>query len=253
MPLFAALEFLTIARFRRGSAADLTDVAAAQAWFPAVGLLIGLALLAVDRIAMRALPPASVDVLLVVSLAVITGALHLDGLADAADGLLGGQTPERRLAIMRDTHNGSFAVVAIVSVMALKWAGLTALPDEVRVEAIVLTPCLARFAMLVAIAAFPYARPDGMGAGFRTHAPRAAMFGGGAAVLAAVALLGAGGAYGIACAAACALAIGWYATRLAGGVTGDVYGAAVEITEACVLLFLAVMAGRGWIDAWLLA
>lgn len=247
-----ALEFLTRIRVRRGAVASLKDVARAQLWFPAVGLLIGLALLGIDRLAMRALPPASVDVLLVVALAIMTGALHLDGLGDAADGLFGGGTPERRLEIMRDPHAGSFAIVAIVSVLAMKWAGFSALPSDVRVEAIVLAPCLARFAMLMTIAAFPYARAEGMGAGFREAARPAVIIGGVTALAASVALLGVGGLYVVGFATACGLGVGWYAMRLCGGVTGDIYGATVEITEALALLFIAALTGRGWIEALLL-
>jgi adenosylcobinamide-GDP ribazoletransferase len=215
--------------------------------------LLGLVLLATDRLAMRALPNSSVDVLLIVALVAMTGALHLDGLADATDGLWGGATPERRLEIMRDPHRGSFAVVAVASLLALKWAGLSGLPPDVRVEAIVLYPCLARLAMLGCIAAFPYARTDGLGAGMRERSVPALMAGGATALVAAVALFGAGGVAVVAFALVAGLAVGWYATRLLGGVTGDVYGATVEVTEAATLLFIAAVANRNWIEAWLLA
>lgn len=249
-----ALEFLTRLRVRRTPIGDMQRVARAQLWFPAVGLLIGVALLGVDRAAMRALPQPAVDVLIVVALIAVTGALHLDGLADAADGLFGGYTPERRLEIMRDVHAGTYAIVAIVSVLALKWAGLASLPPGVRLEAIVLTPCLARFAMLVAIAAFPYARAEGAGAAFRDALrPAQLVVAAATAIVAAVVLFGAGGLYVAAFAALIALAFGAFATRLAGGMTGDLYGATVEISEALLLLFVAAMAHRGWLDAWALA
>lgn len=227
-------------------------VAAAQPWFAAVGLLAGAILVGADRIAMRALPPASVDVLLVLLLVAITGALHLDGLADAADGLLGGQTRERRLEIMRDVHAGTYAVVAIVSVLALKWAGLTALPAGVRVEALLLTPCLARFSLVVA-AMLPYARAEGLGSPFRRYAwPWGIAASGATAAAASFTLFGAGGVLVLAFAAAVPLVLGWLALRAIGGVTGDVFGATVEITEALTLLLIAALAQRGWIDAALL-
>lgn len=246
-----ALEFLTRLRIRRTPIGDMMLVARSQVWFPAIGLLIGLALLAVDRLTMRALPPASVDVILVVALIAATGALHLDGLADAADGMFGGYSRERRLEIMRDVHSGTYAIVAIASVLALKWAGLNALPSNVRVEAIVLTPCLARFAMLVGVAAFPYARGEGAGSGFR-ESLLPVQFGVAAAVTLApsIIFLGWGGLYAVAFAAIVAIAIGAFARRLVGGMTGDLYGATVEISEAAVLLFIAALANRGWIEAW---
>lgn len=245
-----ALEFLTRLSVRRTPRAGLDQIAASQTWFPAIGLLIGAILAAIDWLARRALPEASVDVLLVVALALITGALHLDGLADAADGLLGGHTRERRLEIMRDVHAGTFAIVAVVSVLALKWAGLAALPRNVRVETLLLTPCLARFAMLCAVTAFPHARADGMGAAARRRAAAPALvFAALVALIAALALLGVGGLFAVAFAVAVAAAIGGVSTRMVGGMTGDLYGATVEITEAALFLFIAAVADRGWIDA----
>ena len=248
---FAALEFLTILRLRRGPTALLREVARGLVWFPAVGLLLGALLLAFDRAASRALPLPSVDVLLVVGLAVLTGALHLDGLADAADGLFGGREPGQRLEIMRDVHAGTYAIVAVVCVLALKWAGLAALPSRVRFEALLLTPCIARAAMLVTIAMFPYARPAGLGVEFKAAAlPWRAPAGMATAVVASIVLLGAGGVYLAAFACVVALAFGAFATRMADGMTGDLYGASIEITEAAVLLFIAAFAQRGWIDAF---
>jgi len=250
----AALEFLTRLRVRRTPIGEMSTVARAQAWFPAIGLLIGLALVAVDRLAMRALPETSIDVLIVIALVAVTGALHLDGLGDAADGLLGGYTPARRLEIMRDAHAGTYAVVAIVSVLALKFAGLAALPAGVRIEALLLAPCLARWALLVATVAFPYARVEGAGAGFRDAAWPWPIAGGTAiAGAATIALLGPGGLYVAVFAAGVALGVGAFATRLAGGMTGDTYGATIEIGEAALLLFVAAMANRGWLHAWVLS
>ena len=252
-PLLVAAQFLTRIPIPGARPDGTAAISGAQAWFPAAGLAIGALLVAVDRIAMRALPPLTVDVLVVVALVVITGALHLDGLADAADGLFGGRNAEERLRIMHDVHAGTFAIVAIISVLAMKWAGVIALPPAVRVEALLLFPCLARLAMLVAIAVFPYARDDGMGAGFHERAwPGQTLVGAAVALVACIVLLGAGGALAFAFAVGCGLAVGALATRMAGGMTGDVYGATVEASEALVLLFIAALAGRGWIDALLL-
>lgn len=248
-----ALEFLTRLSVRRTPRGDLDQIARSRMWFPAIGLLIGAILAGFDRLAMKALPAESVDVLLVVLLALITGGLHLDGLADAADGLFGGYTPERRLEIMRDVHAGSFAVIAIVSALALKWAGLAALPPSVRVETLLVTPCAARFAVLVGIMAFPYARIEGMGASQPGHASGAALaLGSATATVAAVLLLGIGGVYLLALAIGVALSVGLVAKRMVGGMTGDLYGATVEIAEIALLLFIAAFANRGWIAAWLL-
>jgi adenosylcobinamide-GDP ribazoletransferase len=249
----AALEFLTRIRVRKTPLGDMRAVAASQAWFPAVGLLIGAMLVGFDRLAQRVLPEPSVDVLLVVALAAITGGLHLDGLADAADGLVGGGDRERRLEIMRDVHAGSHAVVAIVCVLALKWAGLAALPRGVRTESLLLTPCLARLSMVVTAAAVPYARPNGLGVAFHDLAwPRATSVAAIAAAVSALLLFGWGGLLVTAFAAAGAISLGLIARSMVGGMTGDLYGATIEIMEALVLLFVAALAGRGWLSASLL-
>jgi adenosylcobinamide-GDP ribazoletransferase len=254
MGFLTALAFLTRLPLRPDVPHSLPDVARAQGWFPAVGLFLGALLWAFDRLALHALPEASVDVLLVVALAALSGALHLDGLADAADGLFGGQDRESRLAIMRDVHRGTYAIVAVAGVLALKWAGLIGLPADVRVEAIVLTPCLGRYGTLVATATFPYAREDGVGAGFREHAfPGALVFGTLVTLVASVLLLGAGGLLVAAFVVGCALAIGFACTRAVGGMTGDLYGATVEVTEAFALLFIASLAAHRWVEAWVLA
>jgi adenosylcobinamide-GDP ribazoletransferase len=248
-----ALAFLTRIPLPGRATYTLDDIARSQAWFATVGLVIGGLLVAIDRLAMRALPDLSVDVIVVVALVAITGALHLDGLADSADGLFGGATPERRLDIMRDVHAGTYAIVAVTSVLALKWAGLAALPSNIRVEALLLVPCLSRAAMVLAIAAFPYTREEGIGASFREHAwPAAVVVAFATTVVAGATLMGVGGLYAVVAAAGCALAIGAIAIRLVGGMTGDLYGATVEITEAATLLFIAAFANRGWIDAWVL-
>src|SRR3990172_3011497 len=109
----AALEFLTVLRVRRRDAAfDEAAFAASQAYYPLVGLLIGAiaggAWLALDW----ALPSPPAAALAVVVLAALSGGLHLDGLADSADGLFGGGDRERRLAIMRDSRTGSFGALA---------------------------------------------------------------------------------------------------------------------------------------------
>jgi len=246
----AAIAFLT--RLPVPAHPDARDIARSTAWFPAVGLLIGGLVLGIDRLAIRALPPQSVDVLLVVSLAAITGALHLDGVADSADGLFGGYTRERRLEILRDVHTGTFGTVALISVLALKWAGFAALPREIRVEAILLAPCLARFAILPQMAVFPYARTEGVASGYRELALPAMLTGGATALIASVILLGLGGLYAVVFATLCSLAIGAVATKMLGGVTGDIFGATVEISEALLLLFLAALANRDWIEAVLL-
>ena len=155
-----AISFLTILPV---APRDVGHMGSARAYFPLVGLALGGILAGLDFAARQALPAPVVGALLVVALLVLTRAIHTEGFLDCCDGLFGGYSPARRLEILRDTRVGAFAVVGGVSLLLLKWALLTAAPDEVRVGLLVIFPCLSRLGMLSTMAAFPYAREQGMG------------------------------------------------------------------------------------------
>lgn len=165
---------------------------------------------------------------------VLTGAMHEDGLADAADGLWGGWTRERRLEIMKDSRIGSYGVLAIVLVTGLRWSALATLGPAL-LTALPGAALLSRGAMVVVMAALPNAREDGLSRGIgRPGAGTAAL-----AVLiaggAALALCG-GAAIALALAAAGAgLACALIARARIGGQTGDILGATQQICETAVL------------------
>ena len=200
------------------------------------------------------------SVLLVVILVVLTRALHLDGFMDSCDALLGGFDRERRLAILRDPNVGAFAVIGVVCLLLIKVLaiaelppailvppGIAVLPPEgwsVRIPMLLLFPCLSRWAVLLTMELYPYVRSNGIGTAF---------FGGGQGrfrwqlilgfaftIVISVALAGMVGIVLLAAASAVAWGIAAWATRLLGGVTGDIYGAVNELTEVVVLL-LALM------------
>ena len=125
--------------------------APARAYFPLVGLGLGGLLAGLDLAASQVLPPAVVGALLVAALLVLTRALHTEGFLDSCDGLLGGHDRESRLAILRDSHVGAFAVVGGVSLLLLKWTLLVGIPETERIGLLVLFPCLSRFAMVAAM------------------------------------------------------------------------------------------------------
>lgn len=253
MAVLTAFEFLTALRFRRPPILEPQRLARSQPFFPLVGLALGLILVGLDRAFLKVLAEPAVDWVLVVGLVLLTGGLHLEGLADACDGLFGGHTREQRLEIMRDPRIGAYGAIALLSVLALKWAGLASLPPAVRVEGLLLAPCLSRWALLPAMAAFPYAREEGLGRAFHPSAGWAALtLGGVTALTAAAALLGWAGPVLAVATAATALLLGLYATVRLGGLTGDVYGALVEAGEVATLLLIAAGARRGWIEPLLL-
>ncbi|MBI4300900.1 MAG: adenosylcobinamide-GDP ribazoletransferase [Chloroflexi bacterium] len=241
---FTALQFLTVAPplIRRQLAAE--DLAASRAFFPLVGLLIGLLLAGIDAGLRLVLPLLAVDAILVVSLLVVTGALHMDGLMDACDGVFASGGPERRLAIMRDPHAGSFAVAGALSVLLLKLAALHGLPEGSRLAGLAVMPALSRWAMVIGIALFPYARHEGKGAPFQHRAPllhlllatiiTAAIAGG---------FLGWRGLIVMAIVGGIAWLMGRYFLGRLGGLTGDTYGAINEATEVVAMLGVVAFVG----------
>jgi len=253
--LLAAVRFLTVVPVPFGRAASRESVGRSLAWFPLVGLGLGLALVGIDQGLERVLPDAPRAWLVVLALAALSGGMHLDGLADSADGLLGagGRSPEERLAIMRDARVGAYGALALIDVLFLKWSALVSLPHDLRAEALLLAPCLGRATIAFGAWAFPYARPAGLGLAVHQASGRTALVVAGAVALAAAgALLGCGGLVIAVAVMATALAIGAWAARRLGGVTGDVHGALVEVSEAVTLVLIAAGAQRGWLEPLLL-
>jgi adenosylcobinamide-GDP ribazoletransferase len=236
LPL-VALELLTVLRLRPARLVEPRLFGRAQAFFPAVGLLLGGAATVADSVAHPALGAGVSGWLVVALLLLLTGGLHADGLADSFDGLFLAGGPERRLEVMRDARIGAFGAAGLFVTLGLKAAAIAALPPAHRAAALVLGPCLSRWAAVVAMAAFPYARPAGLGEAFHAAAwPWAAPFAGVTALAAAAALLGPIGAGAAVMAGALGLALGsWVSSRL-GGLSGDSYGAVIELVEVAVVL-----------------
>ena len=138
-------------------------------WFPLVGLAIGAMLAALDRSLALFFPEQIVALLLVAALAVVSGALHLDGLADVFDGFGARGGRERFLAVMKDSGTGAIGVVALVLGLLLKYQALLHLPAKIRCG-IMIFPAAARFAQVLLTARSLRARDDGLGATFATGA-----------------------------------------------------------------------------------
>ncbi|MGH2588616.1 MAG: adenosylcobinamide-GDP ribazoletransferase [Dehalococcoidia bacterium] len=244
-----ALEFLTILRFRRSVTYNPAGIGGSLAWFPLVGLLIGGLLVAVDAAGSWLFPVYLIPALVIAANAVITGALHLDGLADTADGLFGGHTPERRLEIMRDSRTGTFGVVAVVLVLLLSYASLLSMTDVSRRAILLVAPVISRMMMVVAILRFPYARPSGLGRAFKDNPPHGWLVTLGVLVL-AVSLVGVVWFWVLLSIAGLGLVLlaGWFVSRRLGGLTGDVYGAAGVLIEVALFLVVATDTEHPWVD-----
>jgi adenosylcobinamide-GDP ribazoletransferase len=212
----------------------------ALAWFPVVGALLGLLLAAAD-LALRAVDASALvnSVALVVLLLLLSGALHADGLMDTCDAAFVPASPARRLEILHDPHVGAFGVVGLVAVILLKVAAVEALPTSLRSVSLILGPTLGRWAIVLAAAWFPSARPDGSGVLVQRAASARRVL---LATLVAVAVSGHLWPIGPALALVAALGtwlLGRWLSGLLTGLTGDCYGAICEVTEALVWLVIA--------------
>ena len=229
-----AISFLTIFPLTPGGVAQMGP---ARAYFPIVGLLLGGVLAGLDLAAGESLPAPVVGALLVVALLVLTRAIHTEGFLDSCDGLFGGYSREKRLDILRDTHVGAFAVIGCAALLLLKWTLLTGISGDIRVGLLIVFPCLSRFGMLTAMAAFTYVREEGLGTSFQAGTNRLQIaFGLATAAVAAGVLLGIAGLVLLGAVIGVSLGLGRWISGMLGGMTGDTYGAVNELAEVTVLL-----------------
>jgi adenosylcobinamide-GDP ribazoletransferase len=239
--LVAALRFLTIVPVPGRWGTAEADLVRSVPWFPVVGLLLGAVAAGVAWGLSVVAPPLVTAALLIVLLLGFSGCLHMDGLADTADGFLSSRKRERILEIMRDSHTGAMGVIAIACVLLLKFASLASLPAAALWPAVLLMPLAGRSAMVLHMALLPYAREDGLGAIFYRRGRRATAVWA-AVVLAAVAwgVLGWRGAIVWAACIAVTLLFSAYAYRKIGGATGDTCGAVCELVETIPALLLTL-------------
>ncbi len=259
MSFFAALRFLTIIPTPVSTDDGLSNptrvavpnsvpipanewaaqVGQAIAYFPVVGLIIGIILVLLYYMLHSVWPIQVVSILIVAALVIITGAHHLDGLIDSCDGMVPGKTREERLAIMSDTRVGAFGLTGACLILLIKYAALSA----ALTPALLITfPVLSRWALTGAMLIFPPAKTSGAGFAVKSHAGWP-----GYAVATLIALLISvllnglvTGTVLIACLLVLVCCSGLIFSRLYGGLSGDSYGALVEIGEALTLL-LSIM------------
>lgn len=214
---------------------------AAWAWPLAGAVLAALAALA-GAVALALGMPAPVAALMALGALVMAGGgLHEDGLADSADGLWGGWTPERRLEIMRDSRIGSYGVIALVLSLGLRAVALTLIfagGALAGAAALVSAAMVSRAAMAGVMAALPPARADGLAQAQGRPPWATVLLAAALAVAVAVVLAGVPGIIAVAAASLAALAVAWLARAKIGGQTGDILGAAQQAAEIAALLCL---------------
>jgi adenosylcobinamide-GDP ribazoletransferase len=232
----AAFAFLTRLPVWRGPLRD-GDLGRSVSFFPLVGLVLGFALTGLAAALAGAVAPWLVAVLLATLLAGLTGGLHLDGFADVFDALGGGRGDRARmLEIMRDSRIGAQGAAALTLMLIAKVAALAQAVERRDLLALLAFPTIARWLAALLIVLFPYVRAEGLGRAFSGEAGRIQA---GVASGIAVVVIGVLGVPLILPAlgtAVVVLAFAFWLYRRLGGLTGDVYGAAIELGEVVMLL-----------------
>lgn len=242
---FTAFQFLTIIPLPFKVSYQEGDMGRSMRWFPLVGLTLGIMLAALHYCFILILPEQIVALLLIAALAIVTGALHLDGLADVFDGFGARGGRERFLAVMKDSTTGAIGAVAVFIGLALKYQAVVHLPAAMKYGGILFFPAAARYAQLLITVGSDRARDDGLGACFISTAGIKEVLTATATLLAAAFFLL--GVTGIICVLVVA-AFAWlsrsYFHRRLGGVTGDIIGCSSELAEILTLLTIIVCGNR---------
>lgn len=243
--LVASVSFLTRVPVRARVTNDGDDLVRSMAWFPFVGLLVGAAVGAVAQLLALVVTPVLGSVLAVIVGVLLTGALHVDALADTCDAL-GARSRERALEVMRESTLGTYGVVAIVLDLLVRVGALDILVEHHAAMAYAaLAGVLSRLAPVVLAGSLEYARiGPGVGRAF-TRVPRhrvliALAFALGLALI----LKGVRGALVLVVVLVLCGVFGAFYRRWLGGVTGDTLGATCEISEVLVLVMGVAFVGH---------
>jgi adenosylcobinamide-GDP ribazoletransferase len=239
--LRTATAFLTRLPVPQPQAAMPPNFVRAQRMFPLVGAGIG-AVVGLVMLGMRVsgLPDFAAAALALGAGALLTGALHEDGLADVADGFGGGRDPAAKLEIMRDSRLGTYGALTLMVSFVAKLSALAALPDAFVVQSLIAAHALARGVLPAMAMKMVFARKDGLAAeAGRPDSATAAIAGASALVIALLSLPWVEALCAALLAAACAVGMAWLARRQIGGQTGDLLGGAEQVGETAILVLLA--------------
>lgn len=235
--ILIAIRFLTILPLPDKGATTPKEIGRSMAYFPLVGMFIGIVLVCVYLILVKLVSPLLTAVIVVGIWVYFTGALHLEAFVDAADGFSASSDKERILDIMKDHHCGAKGVIALVLLIISKIALLNDIPHPLRVSSLILTPAVGRWVMVCAAALCPYARKaQGFGKAFVENSGTREL------IVASIILMAAG------------ISLLWlkfvvliipvlffsvlsliYVKKKIDGVTGDVLGAMNELAEVVSL------------------
>ncbi len=240
--LLLAISFLTIIPVYGNRTAGEKDMADSLYFYPPTGFLIGLILAGAAYLFELLSLARAGDAIIILVWIIITGALHLDGLMDSADGLFSGREREKKLEIMRDSRVGAMGVIAFGSIMLLKFTFLNSLTYADKLGVLLISPAFGRWAMVYAVSFFPYARSGpGLGKSFGN------IQGPGRIIAASITLLAVAflfmrweGICIIALTSAIVVLMARWMAGCLGGMTGDTYGALCEVAETLFMMITVI-------------
>lgn len=243
LPFWIALQFLSSLPIRLPGMPQPQELGRSLLFYPLVGLLFGVLLWSLNGLLAGA--PLLLQAALLLSVWVLlSGGLHLDGLADSADAWLGGfGDRERTLTIMKDPRSGPIAVVTLVLVLLLKFCALLALIEQQHTAVLLIVPLIGRSALLAVFLTTPYVRAGGLGQALADYLPRkSGWWVLGLSAVACVVLAGTAGMWALLLAALGFVWLRRVMMQRLGGTTGDTAGALLELLEVMVLVGLALVA-----------
>jgi adenosylcobinamide-GDP ribazoletransferase len=240
LPFWIALQFLSSLPVRLSGMPEPQALGRSLLFYPLVGLIFGLILWSLNALLVGT-PTLLHAALLLSAWVLLSGALHLDGLADSADAWLGGfGDRERTLTIMKDPRSGPIAVVTLVLVLLLKFCALLALIEQQHAVWLLIVPLMGRAALLGLFLTTPYVRAGGLGQALADHLPRGAgwqvlMI----SALGCVLIAGLSGVFALVLALLVFVWLRRVMLQRLGGTTGDTAGALLELLEVALLVGLA--------------
>lgn len=237
-----ALQFLTIipVRVKNIKEGNLPNSAI---YFPLVGLILGLVLTGVNKVFLILnFNQFIIDILLVISLILLTGGLHLDGLADTFDALFSRKTKDEMLEIMRDSHIGVMGVLTLISAILLKFAFLSSVSIPLKITSLLLMCTLSRWSLVLTMFLFPYARQEGKAKVFMKGMNlKIFVFSTIIALVFASAIWKIKGVFIFIIVAMSSYAAGKFINNKIGGITGDTLGATNELIEVIILFNISIL------------
>jgi adenosylcobinamide-GDP ribazoletransferase len=234
-----AFQFLTIIPLPFQVRCEERDLGRSMALFPIVGVVLGAMLIVADSLLSRILPRPVTDLLLVALLSLVTGALHLDGVADVCDGLAARGSKERFLSIMKDSRIGAVGAVGLLFAVLLKYQALQNIPQDLKVPVLLLFPAVARYSQVLMATGASSARGTGLGTIFISGAGAIQLLAALGTILTVAFLsLAWKGIVMVAAASLLTFSVRWYFQKRLGGITGDVIGFSSELTEIGSLLLI---------------